>query len=121
MQVILSSILIINNFLELNMFYLLLRGTRHQPAIGLGSKINKMNGNHFVFDNVFRGRPGEDIERAPGRSVPNYADILVACSTVPGFVSFRDRITGTWYIQTLCDVFMKFAHNHHIQDLLMKV
>lgn len=35
-------------------------------------------------------------------SIPSDADFLLAMSTVPSFVSFRERSNGTWFIQTLC-------------------
>ncbi|XP_041662167.1 caspase-8 isoform X2 [Cheilinus undulatus] len=35
-------------------------------------------------------------------SIPSDADFLLAMSTVPSFVSFRERVNGTWFIQTLC-------------------
>lgn len=54
-------------------------------------------------------------------TVRNYADILVAHSTLPGYVSFRDRKTGSWYIQLLCSIFMQHAHEFHIQDLFLMV
>ncbi|XP_017764641.1 PREDICTED: caspase-3 [Eufriesea mexicana] len=51
----------------------------------------------------------------------NYADMLVAHATLPGYVAFRDKITGSWFIQILCEVFMKYAHKSHLQDLLNMV
>lgn len=35
-------------------------------------------------------------------SIPSDADFLFAMSTVPSFVSFRERKSGTWFIQSLC-------------------
>lgn len=35
--------------------------------------------------------------------LPHHADFLIANSTIPGFISFR-RETGSWFIQTLCEV-----------------
>lgn len=51
----------------------------------------------------------------------NYEDMLIAHATLPGYVAFRDNITGSWFIQILCEVFMKYAHNTHVQDLLNMV
>lgn len=34
-------------------------------------------------------------------SVPNDADFLLGLATVPGYVSFRHRTEGSWYIQSL--------------------
>lgn len=46
------------------------------------------------------------------------SDMLLAYSTVPGFVSHRDPVNGTLYIQAICKVFMEHAHDTHVEDLL---
>ncbi|KAK1122018.1 hypothetical protein K0M31_009866 [Melipona bicolor] len=51
----------------------------------------------------------------------SYEDMLLAYATLPGYVAFRDKITGSWFIQILCEVFMKYAHEAHLQDLLSMV
>lgn len=52
------------------------------------------------------------------KTMRNYADMLVAHATTPGHVAFRDKETGSWFIQILCEVFMNYACTTHIQDLL---
>lgn len=47
--------------------------------------------------------------------------MLVAYATLPGYVAFRDKITGSWFIQILCEVFMEYAQKAHLQDLLNMV
>ncbi|KAL0130803.1 hypothetical protein PUN28_002425 [Cardiocondyla obscurior] len=47
----------------------------------------------------------------------NYSDMLVVQSTLPGYVSYRDGVTGSWFIQILCKVFMNNAYKSHLQDL----
>lgn len=51
------------------------------------------------------------------QTVRNYADMLVAHSTLPGYVAYRDSITGSWFITILCKVFMEHACTNHIYDL----
>eukprot|EP00096_Caligus_rogercresseyi_P003660 TRINITY_DN1702_c0_g1_i1.p1 TRINITY_DN1702_c0_g1~~TRINITY_DN1702_c0_g1_i1.p1 ORF type:complete len:370 (+),score=116.41 TRINITY_DN1702_c0_g1_i1:336-1445(+) len=58
----------------------------------------------------------EDI----GRARPTWEDIVIAYSTIPGYVSIRDRETGTWFIQSLCRTFFRHAHENNLIDLLMK-
>ena len=47
---------------------------------------------------------------APGAAPPSpakvteYGDLMVAYSTTPGFVSWRDSTNGSWFIQDLCEV-----------------
>ncbi|XP_068629599.1 caspase Dronc [Battus philenor] len=50
-----------------------------------------------------------------------YSDILIAHSTVPGFVSHRDPEKGSWYIQALCEVFAARAHDCHVEKLFTLV
>ncbi|XP_043258768.1 caspase-6-like isoform X1 [Colletes gigas] len=54
-------------------------------------------------------------------TIRNYADMFVAHATLPGYVAFRDTITGSWFIQILCEVFMNYACITHLQDLLNMV
>ncbi|XP_003704195.1 death regulator Nedd2-like caspase [Megachile rotundata] len=51
----------------------------------------------------------------------NNADMLIVHATLPGHVAFRDKITGSWFIQILCEVFMNHAHKTHLEDLLHMV
>ncbi|CAD5217652.1 unnamed protein product [Bursaphelenchus xylophilus] len=53
--------------------------------------------------------------------MPIMADFLVAYSTGPGFVSWRNSINGTWFIQSICEIFSKEAARDDILDLLTKV
>ncbi|GLH07615.1 Caspase Dronc [Gryllus bimaculatus] len=50
-----------------------------------------------------------------------YTDMLLAYSTLPGYVSNRDMYCGTWYIQSLCEIFMEHACDTEIQEMLMMV
>nr|AHH02584.1 caspase-5 [Plutella xylostella] len=50
-----------------------------------------------------------------------YSDILIAHSTLPGFVSRRDPEKGSWYVQALCEVFAARAHDCHVGQLFTLV
>lgn len=50
-----------------------------------------------------------------------YSNILIAHSTLPGFVSHRDPKGGSWYIQVLCEVFALRAHDCHVDKLFVLV
>ncbi|XP_026768393.3 caspase-8 [Pangasianodon hypophthalmus] len=45
----------------------------------------------------------------PKESIPAGADYLVAMATVPGYVSFREKFRGTWFIQSLCKNLQKLV------------
>ena len=41
--------------------------------------------------------------------IPNESDFLVGYATVPGYVSFRSRNHGSWYIRKLCELVEKYS------------
>jgi hypothetical protein len=49
------------------------------------------------------------------------SDILIGYSTLPGFMSHRDKYLGTWYIQAVCEVFMEHACDTDVEDMLKMV
>lgn len=61
----------------------------------------------------------EDAPRDTGTR--NFSDVLIVQSTLPGYVSYRDRVYGSWLIQALCNVFMTMAWSLPIRDLFDKV
>ena len=44
-----------------------------------------------------------------GFEIPNEADFLVGYASVPGYVSYRSRSTGSWYITTLTNALNRYA------------
>ena len=55
-----------------------------------------------------------DIDKAR----PTWEDMIIAYSTIPGYTSMRDHEKGTWFIQSLVEVFMNHAGEHELIDLL---
>ncbi|XP_021568048.1 caspase-9 [Carlito syrichta] len=53
--------------------------------------------------------------------LPTPSDIFVSYSTFPGFVSWRDTKSGSWYVETLDGVFERWAHCEDLQSLLLRV
>ncbi|XP_010343868.1 caspase-9 isoform X4 [Saimiri boliviensis] len=54
-------------------------------------------------------------------SLPTPSDIFVSYSTFPGFVSWREPKRGSWYVETLDDIFEQWAHSEDLQSLLLRV
>lgn len=54
-------------------------------------------------------------------SLPTPSDILVSYSTFPGFVSWRDKKSGSWYIETLDGILEQWARSEDLQSLLLRV
>ncbi|XP_013182333.1 PREDICTED: caspase Nc [Papilio xuthus] len=76
------------------------------------------DGHLLSFLDIVERFNNEPLERQPDRI---YSDILIAHSTVPGFVSHRDPEKGSWYIQALCEVFAARAHDCHVEKLFTLV
>lgn len=69
------------------------RGLKEQQVVFLQS--DGPNNNPDMEKCIF-----SDAE-VPRQSIPVEADYLMAMATVPGFVSFREKYRGTWFIQSL--------------------
>ncbi|KAJ8254997.1 hypothetical protein GJAV_G00199740 [Gymnothorax javanicus] len=55
-------------------------------------------------------------------SIPNEADFLLAMASVPNFVSFRNTIMGTWFIQSLCQNLVELVpRGYDLLTILTKV
>jgi len=48
----------------------------------------------------------------------SWEDMLVAYATLPGYVANRDRYRGTWFVESLCSVFMERAADTDLRDML---
>nr|KAF6443267.1 caspase 9 [Molossus molossus] len=68
----------------------------------------------------FQDEPGNDDQPDAVSSLPTPSDIFVSYSTFPGFVSWRDTKSGSWYIETLDGVFERWAHSEDLQSLLLR-
>ncbi|XP_065902727.1 caspase-7-like isoform X2 [Dysidea avara] len=54
-------------------------------------------------------------------TLPTMSDYILAYSTIPGSVSWRNSATGSWFIYTLVGVFKDNAHKEHLLDMLTEV
>lgn len=111
-----SSVFSYYLFCIYSMFF---RGKRKQKAVAhcrtaidtIPMDVNP-NANNFEHNHI------SNMSRLTTR---NYSDMLIVQSTLPGHVSYRDRITGSWFIHYLCSTFMNYACTTHIQDLFTMV
>ena len=53
--------------------------------------------------------------------LPSQSDFLLSFSTVEGYVSWRDKTYGSWYVRDLAEVFTKNACDEHLLDMLTMV
>nr|AAI70178.1 Casp9-A protein [Xenopus laevis]AAI70180.1 Casp9-A protein [Xenopus laevis] len=69
---------------------------------------------------VFSGEGDRDEVDAVS-NIPTPSDILVSYSTFPGYVSWRDKHTGSWYVEVLDSVLAEHAAADDLQSLLVMV
>jgi len=62
--------------------------------------------------------PDLPSSRDVSRARPTWEDMIIAYSTIPGYASLRDHEKGTWFIQSLVEVFMNHAFDTELVDLL---
>ncbi|XP_064642498.1 cell death protein 3-like isoform X2 [Lineus longissimus] len=55
------------------------------------------------------------------QKLPTLTDTLIAYSTIPGYVSWRNTTTGSWFIQSICEIFAEHAHHQDALSLLTMV
>ncbi|KAL7841046.1 hypothetical protein SRHO_G00247370 [Serrasalmus rhombeus] len=53
--------------------------------------------------------------------IPVEADFLYAYSTAPGYYSWRNTMTGSWFIQSLCEMINKYGRELEILHILTRV
>lgn len=54
-------------------------------------------------------------------NMPTYADMLICFSTVPGFAAHRDKFSGSWFVECICEVWSENAHNTDVEQLMKLV
>merc|ERR1712179_556700 len=60
------------------------------------------------------------IDSSDSIKIPNHADFLIGYSTIPGFLSWRNSNTGSWFIQSLCDVLRSEGHSLDLLSIMTK-
>uniref|UniRef100_A0A8D0HCR9 Caspase-9 n=1 Tax=Sphenodon punctatus TaxID=8508 RepID=A0A8D0HCR9_SPHPU len=86
------------------------------------SPVNEAHSGNLESDALpFQIRSGEMDEPDAVASLPTPSDILVSYSTFPGFVSWRDKKRGSWYVETLDSVLDQYAHSEDLQIMLLRV
>ena len=63
------------------------------------------------------GAIGARIETGERRDV-SWEDMIIAYSTLPGYVANRNTLHGTWFVQCLCKVFRENAKTSEIREML---
>ncbi|KAM4751351.1 caspase-3a [Anableps anableps] len=53
--------------------------------------------------------------------IPVEADFLYAFSTAPGYYSWRNTTSGSWFIQSLCDIIGKYGRELELLHIMTRV
>ncbi|XP_056265983.1 caspase-3a [Pseudoliparis swirei] len=53
--------------------------------------------------------------------IPVEADFLYAYSTAPGYYSWRNTMTGSWFMQSLCDMIGRYGKELELQHIMVRV
>ncbi|XP_031442806.1 caspase-3-like [Clupea harengus] len=53
--------------------------------------------------------------------IPVEADCLYAYSTAPGYYSWRNTANGSWFIQSICDMLLRFGKELEIMQIMTRV
>ncbi|NWU72486.1 CASP9 protein, partial [Pterocles burchelli] len=69
----------------------------------------------------FQTPSGDTDELDAVASLPTPSDILVSYSTFPGFVSWRETSSGSWYVETLDSVLEQYACSEDLLNMLLRV
>lgn len=62
-----------------------------------------------------------EIQTDGSATVPSYSDILICYATVPGFMTHRDTMFGSWYVREMSKIFAEHAADSHIEEMLKMV
>ncbi|XP_072166554.1 caspase-6-like isoform X2 [Diadema setosum] len=55
------------------------------------------------------------------RGNPDYADMFIGYATCEGYVSMRDPVDGSWFIQALCEELLAGAHSCDLSTIMNRV
>nr|XP_032818164.1 caspase-9 [Petromyzon marinus]XP_032818165.1 caspase-9 [Petromyzon marinus] len=72
-----------------------------------------------VYSEQARNQSQDETDATP--HLPSMSDMLVAYSSLPGFVSWRDCKQGSWFIQVMLEVFKKHAVNEDLISMITLV
>ncbi|XP_061100835.1 caspase-3a isoform X1 [Conger conger] len=67
------------------------------------------------------GIEADSIGDGSPERIPVEADFLYAYSTAPGYYSWRNTSSGSWFIQSLCEMFGRYGLSLEIMQIMTRV
>lgn len=55
------------------------------------------------------------------KRIPADADIFIGYATTPGYVSWRNSSRGSWYIESIIEIFKRDAYHEDLLSMMTKV
>lgn len=103
------------------------RGEEVDPGVATDSKGFSMSGGYhdafeFEMKEIMENIPSDGVVTDGCASiVPSITDILIAYATHENHAALRDEKDGSWFINAITNVFMRYAKDDHVADLFTRV
>lgn len=62
-----------------------------------------------------------NLKKDPPSNMPTCGDMLICFPTVPGYAAHRDREYGSWFVESMCKIWSKHAHDTDVEQLMKLV
>ncbi|VDN05970.1 unnamed protein product [Thelazia callipaeda] len=92
-----------------------------QYDCGFESELDETDGYFDRWISCSSSKTKGSLAKKEIRKSPAEADILVAYATTPGYVSWRNSLKGSWFIQSICQIFAQYAKSNDILSMLTLV
>ena len=97
------------------------RGGRMDPGVEVPDDFDDPDVKSPEIDEYIKNALSGDEMDGTLSKLPTDADFLISYATAPGYVSWRNQATGSWFIHSLVEVFYTKAHKEHLLDMLTMV
>ncbi|XP_067020800.1 uncharacterized protein [Acropora muricata] len=98
------------------------RGSRQCDVERHDDSVQSINADPTEFHRADNRVDPFSLDSSLSKSVfPLETDFLLAFATVPGYVSFRSKKSGAFFIQELVEVIEEYHGSHHLLDMLTEV
>lgn len=85
--------------------------------------IQACRGSEFNYEIQHDAPEDEDYEQMPEKpmSIPACADFYISYATAPGYYSFRNINSGSWFINDMCSVLHEYSQREDVNTMMTRV